>query len=577
MSFTTRPVVMGTHGMVSSTHYLATEAGHHALKRGGNAVDAGASMFFCLTLLKPYLVGVAGETPILVYWADEGKVLSVNGQGPMPQAATIGWFEDHGYPLIPEDGFLPAVVPGSFDAWLTLLDEYGTFSLVSVLEPAIRLAGEGFPVFSGFNRSMASNAERFRKEWPTSAEVYLPGGGVPEVGTVIRNPDWASTFTKVAEAEKRESRWGRSAGIDAARDYFYKGPIAETIIEFMQTSKCKDIYGQEHYGLLTLEDLAEYRARIEEPLTANYRGYDVYKCDTWCQGAVLLQQLNLLEGFDLHSMGHNTVEYLHTWIECAKLAFADREQYYADPDFVDVPLEKLLSKKYADERRELIDPDEASMELRPGGVPPRKMKKSKEGDWFEGDTVHLEAIDGNGNMLSATPSGAWIRTSPLVPSLGFCMGTRGQMLHLDPNHVEKLEPGKKPSTTLTPSLVMKEDKPYMVFGTPGGDCQDQWTLQFFLNHVDFGMNVQLALDQPTVHSRHFPGSFYPHAAYPGRVFVEPRIPEEVRNGLEKKGHEVIISHPWSHGRCLAIRYDPETGVIYGGASPRRAEASAIGW
>ena len=577
MSFTTRPVVMGTHGMVSSTHYLASEAGHQALKIGGNAVDAGATMFFCLTVLKPYLAGVAGETPILVYWADENKVLAVNGQGPMPEAASIEWFQENGYQLIPEDGFLPAVVPGSFDAWLTLLDEYGTMGVASVLEPAIRLTGEGFPVFSGLHRALRSNADRFKREWLTSAEVYIPDGKVPEVGTIIRNPDWSRTFKTVAEVSTRESRWGRSASIDAARDYFYRGPIAKAIIDFMQTFKCKDVYGQEHHGLLSLEDLAKYRARIESPLSTNYRGLDVFKCNTWCQGAVLLQQLNILEGYDLVSMGHNSVEYLHTWIECAKLAFADREYYYADPDFVDVPLDRLLSKKYAEERRPLIDPDSASLELRPGGVPPVKMRKSKEGDWFEGDTVHLEVVDGMGNMLSATPSGAWIRTSPLVPGLGFCIGTRGQMLHLDRNHVERLEPGKKPSTTLTPSLVMREDRPYMVFGTPGGDAQDQWTLQFFLNHVDFGMNVQLALDQPTVHSRHFPGSFWPHAAYPGRVHIEPRIPEEVRKGLEEKGHEVVVSRPWSHGRCLAIRYDPETGIMFGGASPRTGETYAIGW
>jgi gamma-glutamyltranspeptidase/glutathione hydrolase len=577
MEFTTRPVVMGTHGMVTSTHYLASEAGHHALKVGGNVVDAGATMFFCLINLEPYLVGVAGETPILVYWGDDERVFSVNGQGSAPKAATIDWFEDHGYPLIPEDGFLPAVVPGSFDAWLTLLDEYGTFSLAAVLEPASRMAAEGFPVYPGLHQSIKTDARRFREEWPTSADVYLPDGEVPEVGTVIRNPDWARTFERVAEVERRERRWGRSAGIDAARDYFYRGPIAKAMIEFMQTFKCRDVYGQEHHGLLTLEDLAEYRARIEEPITTNYRGFDVYKCDTWCQGAVLLQQLNLLEGFDLASMGHNSVEYLHTWIECAKLAFADREQYYADPDFATVPLERLLSKKYADERRLLIDPSKASMELRPGGVPPIKLKKSEEGARPEGDTVHLEAVDGMGNMISATPSGAWIRTSPLIPGLGFCMGTRAQMLHLDRKHVERLEPGKKPSTTLTPSLVMKDGKPYMVFGTPGGDQQDQWTLQFFLNHVDFGMDIQLALDQPTVHTTHFPGSFWPHAAYPGRVYVEPQIPNEVVDGLRKKGHEIVMSRPWSHGRCLAIRYDPETGVIHGGASPRTAKAYAIGW
>jgi gamma-glutamyltranspeptidase/glutathione hydrolase len=577
MEFTTRPVVLGTHGMVTSTHYLASEAGLQALKRGGNAIDAGATMWFCLTVLKPYLVGVAGEVPILVYWADEERVLAVNGQGPAPEAATIDWFRDHGYKLIPEDGFLPAVTPGAFDAWLTLLDEYGTMSLSEVMAPAIRLATEGFPVFPGLKRSLMANAERFKEEWPGSASVYLPSGEVPGVGSILRNPDWARTFSEVAEVERRERRGGRSAGIDAARDHFYRGPIARAIIDYMQTFRCRDVYGQEHHGLLTMEDFGDYRARIEDPITTEYLGLDVYKCDTWCQGAVLLQHLNLLEGYDLASMGHNTVEYLHAYIECAKLAFADREHYYGDPDFVDVPLDRLLSKEYARDRRELVDPGEASLEMRPGGVEPYRLRKSEEGDWFEGDTVHLEAVDGWGNMISATPSGAWIRTSPVIPGLGFCMGTRGQMFHLDPCHAERLEPGKKPSTTLTPSLVMREGEPYMVFGTPGGDRQDQWTLQFFLNHVDFEMNVQLALDQPTVHINHMPGSFWPHAAYPGRVNIEPRIPTDVRQGLMKLGHEVVVSDPWSHGRCLAIRYDPETGVMFGGASPRRAEGQAIGW
>jgi len=577
MEFTTRPVVMGTHGMVTSTHYLASEAGHHVLRRGGNVVDAGATMWFCLTVLKPHLAGVTGEAPILLYWADEGKVLAVNGQGPAPRAATIDWFREHGYPLIPEDGFLPAVVPGAFDAWLTLLEEYGTLSLGEVMEHAIRMAGEGFPVYPALVGAIARCADRFKAEWPASAGVYLPGGEVPRVGSILRNPDWARTFEAVAEAERRERSGGRSAGFDAARDYFYRGPIAEAIIDYMQTFMCRDVYGGEHHGLLSLEDLSEYRARIEEPVTANYRGYDVYKCGPWTQGPVLLQQLNLLEGFDLAGMGHNSVDYIHTWVECAKLAFADREQYYADPDFVDVPLDRLLSKGYADERRRLVDPDRASMELRPGGVPPIKLEEAKGKGWFEGDTVHLEAVDGMGNMLSATPSGAWIPTSPLIPGLGFCMGTRAQMLHLDPGHAERLEPGKRPSTTLTPSLVTRGGQPYMAFGTPGGDRQDQWTLQFFLNHIDFGMNIQLALDQPTVHTTHFPASFWPQAAHPGVVHVEPRIPEEVMEGLRGKGHRVVVDRPWSHGRCLAIRYDPETGLIFGGASPRTGDAYAIGW
>ena len=563
--------------MVTSTHYLASEAGHHALKQGGNAIDAGATMFFCLTVLKPYIVGIAGETPILVYLADEEKVIAVNGQGPVPAAATIGWFEDHGYPLIPEDGFTPAVVPGSFDAWLTLLDEYGTMSLGRVMEPAIRLASEGFPVYQTLRSRLIDFAERYLKEWPTSAELYLPDGKVPKIGQILRNPDWAQTFTMVAEAERLGKKAGRSAGIDAARDFFYRGPIADAIIDFMQTYKCRDVYDQEHHGLMTTDDFANYRARFEDPVTVNYRGYDVYKCDTWTQGPVMLQQLNLLEGYDLETLGHNSVDYLHTYIECAKLAFADREQYYADPDFAEVPLQRLISKRYAYERKELIDPDRASMELRPGGITPTMMEKGPEGGDEEGDTVHLDAVDSTGNMVSATPSGGWIRTSPVIPGLGFPMGTRGMMLHLDPDHVEKLEPGKKPSTTLTPSLVMRAGEPYMVFGTPGGDRQDQWSLQFFLNHIDFGMNVQQALDQPTVHSNHFPGSFWPHAAFPGRVYAEPRIPSETIEELREKGHEVIVSPPWSHGRCLAIRYDPETGVMYGGASPRTGAPYAIGW
>jgi len=291
----------------------------------------------------------------------------------------------------------------------------------------------------------------------------------------------------------------------------------------------------------------------------------------------LLQQLNLLEGYDLRDMGHNSLDYLHTWIECAKLAYADREQYYGDPDFAEVPLTWLLSKGYAESRRKLIDPDSASMELRPGGADPIRSEPTNRKGVFEGDTVHLEAVDGMGNMISATPSGAWIRTSPVVPGLGFPIGTRAQQFNLSPGHPNCIAPGKKPRSTLTPSLVIREGRPYMVFGTPGGDGQDQWTTQFFLNHVDFGMDVQLSLDKPTVHINHFPGSFWPHNVSPGEVRVEGGIPAEVAEGLRRRGHKVVVDDPWTHGRCLAIRFDPETGVIYGGASPRTGDSYAIGW
>jgi gamma-glutamyltranspeptidase/glutathione hydrolase len=583
--------------MVTSTHYLASQAGLCSLKHGGNAIDAGATMWFCLTILEPHRVGVAGESPILVYSADEERVIAVNGQGPAPKAATIGWFKEQGYDLIPPDGFLPAVVPSAFDAWVKALDEFGTMTLAEVLQPAIELAAKGFPVYPELRRSLTgrdqevglaideskmkvksiSTAERFLSEWPSSAETYLHNGQVPQVGEVIVNPEWARTFEEVVKVEEKAGRNSREAGLQAARNYFYSGPIANKIVSFMQTFKCRDVYGKENHGLLSLEDFSRYHARFEDPVTVKYRGCDVYKCGPWTQGPVLLQQLNLLEGFDLPQMGHNTVEYIHTLIECAKLAFADREQYYADPDYVKVPLERLLSKEYADDRRKLIDPNHASVELRPGNAAWIGLKKNEDKSQDEVDTVHLEAADKFGNMVSATPSGAWISASPIIPDLGFCMNTRAQMFHLDTCHVERLEPGKKPSTTLSPSLVMKEGKPYMTFGTPGGDQQDQWTLQFFLNHTDFGMDIQLALDKPTVHSTHFPGSFWPHAAHPAVMHAEPGIPEDVILGLKKKGHKVIVDEPWSHGRCLAIQYDVVTGVISGAASPRGMKAYAVGW
>lgn len=568
---------MGTHGMVTSSHYLASEAGNYILRKGGNAADAGAAMWFVLTVTKPDLAGVAGEAPILMYISDEEKVIAVNGQGPAPKAATIDWFKARGYDAIPEDGFLAATVPSAFDAWIILLEEYGSMSLAEVIEPAIRIAADGYPIQGSMVRSINRRADKFRNEWSTSAEIYLPGGEVPKVGQIVRNPAWARTFQTIAEEEHRERRWGRISGLEAARDYFYLGPIAEAIVDFTHTFKCHDCYGQEHYALIEQEDFADYRATIEEPIKVNYKGFDVWKCNTWTQGAVLLQQLNLLEGFNLQSMGHNSADYLHIWVECAKLAYADRETYYGDPEFEDIPLHWLLSKDYANERRKLIDQNNSNLDFRPGGMEPYRMEETQRLGTFEGDTVHLEVIDSTGNMLSATPSGAWIPTSPVVPGLGFPIGTRAQQFNLTEGHPNSLKPGKRPRSTLTPSLVTQEGKPYMVFGTPGGDGQDQWTLQFFLNHIEFGMEIQLALDKPTIHTEHFPNSFWPHRVAPNTIHIEPPIGEDVIEALRKKGHKIILDQPWSHGRCLAIRYDPETGVIYGGASPRSNDSYVIGF
>jgi gamma-glutamyltranspeptidase/glutathione hydrolase len=491
-------------------------------------------------------------------------------------AATIDWFMEQGYPMIPEDGFTPACVPGAFDAWITTLEEYGSMGLDRILDPAIRLATGGYPMYPTLAEFLKKLEHRFSTEWPTTAKVYLPEGRAPKVGEIINNPDWARTFTAIKREYVEAAKTSRGAGFDAARKYFYDGPVAEKMIDFMQSFKCRDVYGKENHGLLTLDDLSGYRAGFEESVHVDYMGLDVHKCDTWTQGPVFLQQLRILENYDLEALGHNTAEYIHTVMETAKLAFADREYYYADPAFEEVPLDWLLSREYAKQRATQIT-QEASMMQRPGGVEPFMLEESGQKPFFEGDTVHLEAVDQYGNMISATPSGGWLRTSPLIPGLGFPTSTRAQFFHLDPNHVEALKPGKKPSTTLTPSLVTQGGEPYMVFGTPGGDRQDQWTLQFFLNYVVFDMNVQEALDAPTAHTNHFPASFWPHPVRPGEISLEPRISEKVATELAKRGHRVKISKPWSHGRCLAIRYDPVSGLMSGGASPRTGEPYAVGW
>lgn len=576
--FTTRPVIAGRKGVVTAGHYLAAAAGMEILRAGGNAIDAGVAMGFCLAVLEPQLNGIAGESPTLIYHARTKRVVAINGQGTAPAAATIEWFRGQGINLIPGDGLLAATVPSQVDNWITALAEFGTLPLEPVLRPALELARDGFPTYHGLRRCILANERRYGEEWPGSAGLYLPEGRVPEWGDCLRNPAWADTFDGLVRAEREASGRGRVAGLEAARDLFYQGPVAEQIAAFCRDHRFRDATGEAHGGLLTYEDLAGYHAKVETPPSVEYRGLEVYKCGPWSQGPVFLQQLTLLEGFDLAALGHNTPEYIHTWVECAKLAFADREYYYGDPEFAEVPLERLLSKAYAEERRGLIDPARASLALRPGDVGPRPLKLIL-GDErsYNHDTTHLDAIDAEGNMIAATPSGGWIPSSPVIPALGFPLGTRAQMFSLDPTHPNALQPGKRPRTTLTPSLVTKGGEPWMVFGTPGGDQQDQWTLQFFLNVVEFGMGIQEALDAPTFHTQHFPSSFYPRAQHPGLVLVEGRIPEPVREELRRRGHTVTAVGDWANGRVLGIRTDPRRGLIFGGASPRLETGYAMGW
>src|SRR5438132_7902554 len=463
--FATRPVLQGSLGMVAAGHYLAAASGLNQLEKGDHAVDAGVAAGFALALLKPQSVGIGGEVPILIHLAEQGRSVAINGQGWAPRAATIDWFRTHGIRLIPSDGFLPATVPAQFASWCTALLNFGTASLADVLGPSVELAEHGFPVYAALRNAVARVAERYQREWPTSAAIYLPNGRLPAEGDLLRNLDWARTLKGAIDASLREERFGRQASIQAAIDYFYVGPVAQKAVEFSSQTTSSDDSGQAHSGLLALDDFVAFGRNgtlIDDPVHATYRGVEVLKCGPWSQGPVLLQHLKLLEGYDLGALGHNTADYLHVYLECAKLAFADRERYYGDPEFVSVPLGLLLSDEYAAERREMIDERQASLEHRPGSVASAAAATSA-GRWpvVTGDTTHVDVVDRWGNLFAATPSGGWIGSSPVVEGLGFPLGTRGQMFYLDERHPNSLVPGKRPRTTLTPSLALRDGQPWL--------------------------------------------------------------------------------------------------------------------
>jgi gamma-glutamyltranspeptidase/glutathione hydrolase len=577
MSFTTRPTLRGYGGAVSAGHWLATQIGVQVLAEGGNAADAAAATGFALQVLEPHMNGPAGEVPILVYCARDERVHAISGQGTAPNAATLEAMRQRVGDLIPGNGLCAATVPAAFDAWCLLLERFGTTSLERVLAPAQALAERGFPMYPFLRGVLALLETTFRSEWPSSGAVYLP---LRRNGERQTNPALARTFAELIGAE-RAAKGGREAKIRAARDAFYRGAAAERIGAFA-ARPVRDHSGRANAGFLSAQDLADYAGAVEEPVAADYRGARVWKCGPWTQGPVFLQQLRLLEGFDLQAMGHLSADALHSWLECAKLAFADREACYADPRFAEVPLAELLSPAYTEKRRALVDPRRASLELRPGlgrlpaGFPridPRAAQhvepQALAAAQGRGDTTHLDVADRFGNLVSATPSGAWITSSPVIPELGFPLGTRAQMFALDPEHPNALAPGKRPRTTLTPSLARLADGRLLAFGTPGGDQQDQWTLHFFLNLVDFGVrDLQAAIDAPTLHSLHMPSSFWPRTCAPGGVEAEDRIPAAVLSELASRGHRVRTVGAWSNGRVMCAARDPASGLCEAAASPR---------
>jgi gamma-glutamyltranspeptidase/glutathione hydrolase len=595
-AFTTRPELRGTFGMVASTHWLASAAGMSVLERGGNAFDAAVAAAFTLQVVEPHLNGPGGDMPAIVYSAERDRVLVVCGQGPAPRAATIERLRSLGLDMIPGTGLLAPCVPGALGGWLLMLAELGTWRLRDVLEFAIHYADTGFPVVPRISQAIASVEALFREEWTESAAIWLSGGGPPEPNALHRNPLLAATYRRlVAEAEA--SGGGREAEIEAARRAWYEGFVAEAIDGYLRRAEALDVTGVRHPGLLRGEDLSGWRATLDEPATFEYGGWRAHKTRPWGQGPVFLQQLALLSGFDLRAMGAGSADFVHTVVECAKLAFADREAWYGDPDFAPDLTAELLSGEYSDRRRRLVG-DAASMELRPGSpggrhphVPRAGQAPSQDaaggiGDptmadpslraRLPGDTCHVDVADRWGNLVSATPSGGWLQSSPAVPGLGFCLGTRAQIFTLEAGHPNALAPGKRPRTTLSPSLAERSDGLRLAFGTPGADQQDQWSLTFFAALANGDAGLQQVIDAPMFHTNHVPRSFYPHHAAPGTLVIEDRAGEEVIADLRRRGHDVRVQPGWSQGRLSAVANDPRAGQLRAAANPRGMQGYAVG-
>lgn len=597
----TRPTLRGTFGAVASTHWLASQAGMAMLERGGNAFDGAVAAGLVLHVVEPHLNGLGGDCPVVLHDAREGRSSVLSGQGTAPASATIEAFEELGLDLVPGTGHLPAVVPGSFGTWMTLLAEHGTLPLRTLAEPAISYARDGHPLLPRAAATIGLVEQLFAEHWTSSAAVFLPGGAVPAPYARFRNPDLATTLERLVEA-------GEAAGTtpvqqaEGARRAFYSGFVAEAVEAFVATP-VRDTSGRDHAGFLTAADLDGWRPAREAPVTGRLGDVEVLKTDAWGQGPVLLAQLGILDGLDLPALLDDTVELIHTTTEAAKLALADRDAYYGDPAHVDVPLAQLLSPAHLTARRTEIGTT-ASGDLRPGaagdldaGDARARLERmlaasaatraagaaSTPGTGeptvartgaTRGDTCHVDVADRWGNLVSATPSGAWLQSSPIVPGLGMSLPTRGQMFSLDRTHPAALAPGRRPRTTLSPGLVAREGTPYLAFGTPGGDQQDQWTVPFLLRHVVGGASLQEAIDAPSWHTTHLVSSFYPREADVRGLEVEERVGADVVAALRARGHDVRVAGPWSLGRISAAGY--VDGWVTAAANPRGDQGYAVG-
>ena len=566
------PRMFGTHGGIATEHYLSADAGIEMLRTGGTAVDAAVAAVLVESVVNPQMFSIGGEIPILIASNARPNVVCINGNMCAPSRATPAAFRELGHSHIPDEGILAAGVPGCLAALVEAQRQFGRMRFSDVCTHAIDMARTGFPVHAGLLNQdkfgVFDNAAKFRDRWPGSAQLYLPAGIPPAEGTLLRNPSLANVFEHLC-AQDRSAGADRDAGLSAVTAAFYRGEIAAEIVKFADT------YG----GLLQRSDLANFTAPIEATTSIEFGGVELHKCGPWTQGPALLQTLQILRHRDLKGLGHNTCEYIHVVTEAMKLAFADREQYYGDPRHVEVPIAELLSPRYGRARSDLIGMY-ASREIRPGD-PKQGNALLNRAEWLGGSswgagTVHVAAVDSEGTVVAMSPSGAWIKSSEVIPALGFPLGSRLSNFHLDPpHHPNLLAPGKRPRTTISPSIALRAGQPWMAFGSMGGDQQDQWQLQFFLNIIVFGMSIQAAIEAPKFSTEHFPAFFSPHDYFLGRLRIEPEVGAKTVGELARRGHDIDVAPSWSEGFLCAARRDPMSGAIEVGADPRGNKAEVF--